>query len=431
MSPTGKGNTIILSSNPNQQMHQQQITHQQQQQQPAQQQKTIILRSVGPDGKATYQQVPLSSIAGMNIATTTQNPPGLIKTQPQQIQIQQQQVQQLPALVPTSNYAQTLQNMPVVIQSSGNTGGGMPQLIMNSDQMQQPQTIHIQQQPSQQQQTITTTLPGNTIIRPVMLSNQQGGALQMLPQGLTLIQRPGQQPQLVQTIQQQPQQQQQQQQSQQIHRTIITQQPQQQQIQIRQQPQQQQQQIIIQQHPQQQQQQQPNMLTIQQKTMPQQIQIQQQQIVVKQQPQTVTVQQQRQQGTPPTPPSAANQTSIGGQTPKSIKISTENIAKAQEMFRRANRLTRRDKALILSFMAGCRENPMPSADNSIVIKLNDSEEKVKVQGAADSTARVRHVEAFIRLDYNTGKWSRFESYGSVDGQTAGTGAKQVRQGQAQ
>lgn len=105
------------------------------------------------------------------------------------------------------------------------------------------------------------------------------------------------------------------------------------------------------------------------------------------------------------------------------------------MFRRANRLTRRDKALILSFMAGCRENPMPSADNSIVIKLSDAEEKVKVQGAADSTARVRHVEAFIRLDYNTGKWSRFENYRSVDSATAVAAtatvvAKQVRQGQA-
>lgn len=42
------------------------------------------------------------------------------------------------------------------------------------------------------------------------------------------------------------------------------------------------------------------------------------------------------------------------------------------MFKKANRVTRLDKALILGFMAGYRDNPRPNADNVITIKLNES-----------------------------------------------------------
>lgn len=191
----------------------------------------------------------------------------------------------------------------------------------------------------------------------------------MLPQGITFIQRPGQQPQLVQTVQQQGQQQQ-------IHRTIITnaqpeQQQQMRQVQIRQiQPQQ----IIIQNQP-----------TIIAQPQQQQV-VQQQQQVVQQQPQRV-----------------------------GLTLSNDHANKAHEMFRRANRVTRRDKALILSFMAGCRENPMPSADNCIVIKLSDSEEKVKT--TADNSFSVMRVETFIKLDYNTGEWERFQKFGRPVEQT--------------
>lgn len=202
MSPAVKGKTIILANPGN-----------------TTQQKTIILRTVGPDGNTTYQQVPISNVSGLsnlggntnNIVLTTSGPPGLIKTsvanqqpQYQQIQTVAQSQQQLPALIPTSNYA------PMVITSQNNH-----QLITNLQQQQnQPQTIHIQQQPQQQSQQQN---------RPVLITNNQG--VNILPQGLTLIQRPGQQPQLVQTMQQ-PQQ----------IRTIITSQPQQQQIRTTQQP---------------------------------------------------------------------------------------------------------------------------------------------------------------------------------------------------
>lgn len=335
MSPNVKGGNTIILANPN-----------------VQTQKTFILRTIGADGKTTFQQVPLSNLTGLNLGNNTNNmtivsnPPSLIKTSTTN---QVSSNQQIPALVPTSSYAQNMQ--PVVI-----TPTNSHQQTMINQQQPQQQTIHIQQQPQ-------------TIIRPVLLTNQQG--VSMLPQGLTLIQRPGQQPQLVQT------QTVQQGQQQQIHRTIITQQPEQQQmrqVQIRQiQPQQ----IIIQQ-----QQNQPTIIT-QQPQQQQQVQQQQQQMQPQQQQQRI-----------------------------GLSLSHDHANKAHEMFRRANRVTRRDKALILSFMAGCRENPMPSADNCIVIKLSDSEEKVKT--AANNSFSVMRVETFIKLDYNTGEWEKFQKFGRVE-----------------
>lgn len=55
----------------------------------------------------------------------------------------------------------------------------------------------------------------------------------------------------------------------------------------------------------------------------------------------------------------------------------EHVAKLNEIFSQANRVTRRDKALILGFMGGCRENPMPSPENYIVIKLGETEVSVE------------------------------------------------------
>lgn len=43
------------------------------------------------------------------------------------------------------------------------------------------------------------------------------------------------------------------------------------------------------------------------------------------------------------------------------------------MFRQANRVSRPEKALILGFMSGCRENPRPTPENVIVIKLGETE----------------------------------------------------------
>lgn len=138
-SPNVKGKTIILA-NPN-----------------TSQQKTIILRSVGADGNTILQQVPISSVSGLqnitgatnNIVLTQGAGGNIVKTQttnqqPQFQQIQSTATQQQQHLVPTS-YTQIITNL------------------------QQPQN---QQQP--QTRLVLTNAGQNQVI---------------LPQGLTLIQR--------------------------------------------------------------------------------------------------------------------------------------------------------------------------------------------------------------------------------------------------
>jgi len=101
------------------------------------------------------------------------------------------------------------------------------------------------------------------------------------------------------------------------------------------------------------------------------------------------------------------------------------------MFRKANRVSRPDKALILGFMAGLRENPRPNNENVLVIKLGETEVRLfaiyfkllpwlilnalcqllqeKVQQDNGHTALCL-VESHIRLDYNTGEWKTFQNY---------------------
>lgn len=81
------------------------------------------------------------------------------------------------------------------------------------------------------------------------------------------------------------------------------------------------------------------------------------------------------------------------------------------MFKRANRVTRLEKALILGFMAGYRDNPRPNPENIVTIKLNESKEKVL---QADDTQALMLVESLITLDYNTGEWKTFRKYRELD-----------------
>lgn len=45
---------------------------------------------------------------------------------------------------------------------------------------------------------------------------------------------------------------------------------------------------------------------------------------------------------------------------------------AHDMFKRANCVSRLEKAIIIGFMAGYRNNPRPSPENVVTIKLNES-----------------------------------------------------------
>lgn len=185
MSPNVKGTKTIILTNPNLLSGQ----------------KNVLLRS----GNTVYQLgnvQGLQGLQGTTLVTTGTGPPGLIKSEQQ---VSQQQ-QQMPALVPT-NHQQNIPSLTPVMFASNQQQKSIPTLITNIGAQQN------HQQTQQQQQ-------GTTIIRTNV------GGVNMVPQGLTLIQRPGQQPQLVQTIQQATQGQ-----PQQIGRTIITTQPAQQQTQ--------------------------------------------------------------------------------------------------------------------------------------------------------------------------------------------------------
>uniref|UniRef100_A0A1A9UJS2 HDAg domain-containing protein n=1 Tax=Glossina austeni TaxID=7395 RepID=A0A1A9UJS2_GLOAU len=343
-------------------------------------QKGVILRNIVGD---MYEQIPISNVSGLQtlgsgsttLMTTAAGPPGLVKTttvsalpQTQTITLQQQPQSQvtktqLPTLIPTQQH--------MIVQ-------------------QQPQaTASLITNPTQQ-----------TIIRPVMANVQSG--LTTLPGGLTLIQRPGQQPQLVQ-VQTTPVQQAQQQT--QIQRTIITQ-PAIQQTTQQLRPQQ----IVLQQKPAATQ----RLITSTQQIQLQQnaaggiqriIQLPQQQQQTQQATQTQQQQQQQQQ-TQPQQQTAPQR--------KGLQLTNEHVHEAHEMFRKANRVSRPDKALILGFMAGLRENPRPNSENVIVIKLGEKEEIVQQE---DGNTALCLVESHIRLDYNTGEWKTFQNYRRLDQST--------------
>ncbi|XP_016985411.1 negative elongation factor A isoform X2 [Drosophila rhopaloa] len=321
-------------------------------------QKGVILRNIGGD---MYQQIPISNVGnlqglgGTTLMTTTAGPPSLVKTTPSTgVQLQQQQPgkQILPTLIPTSS----LGGQHVIVQQQQPTN-----VIGNSQQQ--------------------------TIIRPVMTN--VGGGLTTLPQGLTLIQRPGQQPQLVQ-VQAAPGS---------TQRTIISQSstaaaaPQQQ-------PRQQQQQILVQHKP---------APTLQQRLVTSTTSGGQGQPgnpnagIAR----TVQVQVQAQHQQPQQQQQATQQQSQQAPQRRGLSLSNEHVHKAHEMFRKANRVSRPDKALILGFMAGLRENPRPNNENVLVIKLGETEEKVQQDNGNTALCL---VESHIRLDYNTGEWKTFQNY---------------------
>ncbi|DAA28409.1 TPA: Wolf-Hirschhorn syndrome candidate 2 protein [Bos taurus] len=93
--------------------------------------------------------------------------------------------------------------------------------------------------------------------------------------------------------------------------------------------------------------------------------------------------------TPTTPPAAApaaqtppvamvapqaQQPPAQQQPKKNLSLTREQMFAAQEMFKTANKVTRPEKALILGFMAGSRENPCQEQGDVIQIKLSEHTE---------------------------------------------------------
>nr|CAG4646385.1 EOG090X08WB [Macrothrix elegans] len=88
-----------------------------------------------------------------------------------------------------------------------------------------------------------------------------------------------------------------------------------------------------------------------------------------------------------------------------LMLTREQMQEAQEMFKNANKVTRPEKALILGFMAGSRENPCPHLGNIVTIKLSEDEEVV---ASPDGTTSTRIVETHFQMNYAAGEWKRIK-----------------------
>ncbi|XP_078656169.1 negative elongation factor A-like [Branchiostoma floridae x Branchiostoma belcheri] len=107
---------------------------------------------------------------------------------------------------------------------------------------------------------------------------------------------------------------------------------------------------------------------------------------------------------PSTSAAAASQS----QQKKGLSLTREQMLAAQEMFRTSNKVTRPEKALILGFMAGSRENPCPQQGDSVTIKLSEHTESVpKPDGTGEATMV---VDTLFEMNYKTGEWKRLKKY---------------------
>uniref|UniRef100_A0A8C7VH87 Negative elongation factor complex member A n=1 Tax=Oncorhynchus mykiss TaxID=8022 RepID=A0A8C7VH87_ONCMY len=90
------------------------------------------------------------------------------------------------------------------------------------------------------------------------------------------------------------------------------------------------------------------------------------------------------------------------------QISGDQMYAAQEMFKTANKVTRPEKALILGFMAGSRENPCPEQGDIIQIKLSEHTEILPKADGTGSTTML--VDTVFEMNYSTGQWTRLKKY---------------------
>ncbi|XP_004617457.3 negative elongation factor A isoform X1 [Sorex araneus] len=113
--------------------------------------------------------------------------------------------------------------------------------------------------------------------------------------------------------------------------------------------------------------------------------------------------------TPPTAPAAPQpQPPPQQQLKKNLSLTREQMFAAQEMFKTANKVTRPEKALILGFMAGSRENPCQEQGDVIQIKLSEHTEDLPKSDGQGSTTML--VDTVFEMNYATGQWTRFKKY---------------------
>ncbi|KAJ3585024.1 hypothetical protein NHX12_013747 [Muraenolepis orangiensis] len=91
-----------------------------------------------------------------------------------------------------------------------------------------------------------------------------------------------------------------------------------------------------------------------------------------------------------------------------LSLTRDQMYAAQEMFKTANKVTRPEKALILGFMAGSRENPCPEQGDVIQIKLSEHTEVLPKADGTGSTTML--VDTVFEMNYSTGQWTRLKKY---------------------
>uniref|UniRef100_A0AAX7TWY5 HDAg domain-containing protein n=1 Tax=Astatotilapia calliptera TaxID=8154 RepID=A0AAX7TWY5_ASTCA len=110
----------------------------------------------------------------------------------------------------------------------------------------------------------------------------------------------------------------------------------------------------------------------------------------------------------PTPTPTAAPTPPQPQPKKNLSLTRDQMYAAQEMFKTANKVTRPEKALILGFMAGSRENPCPEQGDIIQIKLSEHTEVLPKADGTGSTTML--VDTVFEMNYSTGQWTRLKKY---------------------
>ncbi|EFN64660.1 Negative elongation factor A [Camponotus floridanus] len=99
------------------------------------------------------------------------------------------------------------------------------------------------------------------------------------------------------------------------------------------------------------------------------------------------------------------QPNAAANTRKGLSLTREQMLEAQEMFRTANKVTRPEKALILGFMAGSRDNPCPKLGNIVTVMLSENIEEVT---QSDGTTVPMLVETHFQMNYTNGEWKRIK-----------------------
>ncbi|XP_075050297.1 negative elongation factor A [Mixophyes fleayi] len=113
---------------------------------------------------------------------------------------------------------------------------------------------------------------------------------------------------------------------------------------------------------------------------------------------------------PLTPAAQAPQivTQTQPQPRKKLSLTEEQVCAAQEMLKTANKITKSEKALMLGFMAGLRENPCPEQGDVIQIKLREDTEVIQKGDGTGSTTMI--VDTVFEMNYSTGKWTKLKKY---------------------